>query len=173
MSSFLDPPSAAPSAAPSATPDTMPDATPDTMPDTRMDAHLDELDLRIGVRVYLKPQGLEYRLPIAVYGAVLLAMMLPGLGSKLVPVFVYVVALIAMAVLSAGVEPRPGRVYFGACAFVIADSLIGIDRFIVQVPVSEIAIVGIYTVGQFLIFTGMLAAHRDEPGGDRSWLAAD
>jgi uncharacterized membrane protein YhhN len=122
-----------------------------------------------------RPLGerLEFRLPIAVYGAVLLAMMLPGLGPMLVPVFVYVIALIAMAVLSAGVEPRPGRVYFGACAFVIADSLIGIDRFIVQVPVSEIAIVGIYTVGQFLIFTGMLAAHRDETGGDRSWLSAD
>ena len=39
-----------------------------------------------------------------------------------------IVALSAMAVLSAGVEPRPGRGYFGACSFVIADSLIGIHR---------------------------------------------
>jgi uncharacterized membrane protein YhhN len=105
-------------------------------------------------------ERLEYRLPIAVYSAVVLAMMLPGTGAMLVPVCVYVAALTAMAVLAAGVEPRPGRVYFGACLFVIADSLIGVDRFVVPMAYSEIAIVGLYTVGQFLIFSGMLEVAR-------------
>lgn len=103
-------------------------------------------------------ERLEYRLPVTVYGAVLLALMLPGLGSFTLPVFVYVCALVAMAVLAAGFESRPGRVYFGAVLFLIADSLIGIDRFVASFPYSEIVIVGIYTAAQFLIFTGMLRA---------------
>lgn len=99
---------------------------------------------------------LEYRLPVTVYGAVLLAMMLPGLGPFLLPVFVYVSVLVVMAVLAAGTEQRPGRVYFGAVLFLIADSLIGVDRFMAPLAYSEIMIVGLYTAGQFLIFTGML-----------------
>lgn len=105
-----------------------------------------------------RPLGdrLQYRLPVTVYGAVLLAMMLPGLGAFMLPVFVYVSALVAMAVLAAGVEERPGRVYFGAVLFLVADSLIGIDRFVSPFAYSEIVIVGLYTIAQFLIFTGML-----------------
>jgi len=101
-------------------------------------------------------ERLEYRLPVTVYGAVLLAMMLPGLGPFLLPVFVYVSVLVVMAVLAAGIEQRPGRVYFGAVLFLVADSLIGVDRFITPFAYSEIVIVGIYTAAQFLIFTGML-----------------
>jgi len=99
---------------------------------------------------------LEFRLPLVVYGAVVLAMMLPGLGAFLLPVFVYVSALVAMAVLAAGVEARPGRVWAGAVLFLVADSLIGIDRFVAPFAYSEIVIVGLYTTAQFLIFTGML-----------------
>lgn len=104
------------------------------------------------------PMGdrLAYRLPVTVYGVVLLAMMLPGLGDFMIAVFVYVSALVAMAVLAAGVEQRPGLVYFGAVLFLVADSLIGIDRFVAPFAYSEIIIVGTYTAAQFLIFTGML-----------------
>lgn len=101
-------------------------------------------------------ERLEYRLPVTVYGAVLLAMMLPGLGDFMIPVFVYVSALVAMTVLAAGVEDRPGRVYAGAVLFLVADSLIGVDRFVSPFAYSEIVIVGLYTIAQFLIFTGML-----------------
>lgn len=107
-----------------------------------------------------RPLGerLEFRMPPAVYGAVLLAAMLPGLGRFMGPVFVYVVALVAMAMLAAGIEARPGRVWFGAALFLIADSLIGVDRFIAPVPYAEMVIVGLYCIAQFLIFTGMLRA---------------
>lgn len=103
---------------------------------------------------------LGYRLPVAAYGAAVLALMLPGLDEFLIPVLIYVSALVAMAMLAAGVEPRPARLYAGAVLFVVADSLIGIDRFVADIAISEIVIVGIYTTGQFLIFTGMLEAQR-------------
>lgn len=108
---------------------------------------------------------LAYRLPVTVYGAVLLAMMLPGLGSFLLPVFLYVAALVGMAVLAAGAEQRPGRIYLGAVLFLVADSLIGIDRFITPFQHSEIVVVAIYMVAQFLIFTGMLGLRTRDGAG--------
>jgi len=109
---------------------------------------------------------LRYRLPIAVYGTVVLILMFPGLGSFFVPVSVYVAALVTMGWLAAGFErPVPGRVYSGACLFVIADSLIGVDRFIGAIPFGEILIVGCYTAAQFLIFTGMLRAFPHPSAG--------
>lgn len=103
---------------------------------------------------------MAYRVPVALYGAVALLVMLPGLGNFTIPVVVYVSALVTMAVLAAGVEARPGRIYWGAVLFLIADSLIGINRFVAPLPYSEIVIVGIYTSGQFLIFTGTLKTPR-------------
>ena len=107
-----------------------------------------------------RPLGsrLEYRIPLAVFGAVLLAVMLPGLEGFLLPVAVYTVALVAMAVLAAGVEARPGRIWFGAALFLVADSLIGVDRFVAPIPYAETVVVGLYMIAQFLIFTGMLHA---------------
>jgi uncharacterized membrane protein YhhN len=109
---------------------------------------------------------LRYRVPVAVYGVVLLVLMLPGLGGFLVPVAVYVSALVAMGWMAAGFErSTPGRIFHGACLFVVADSLIGVDRFIGAIPFGEIVIVGCYTTAQFLIFSGMLHAFHRGPVG--------
>lgn len=99
--------------------------------------------------------GTWLRLAVVGYAGVALTAMASGLGSFLVPVVLYVIALATMAVLAAGVEHRPGRVYSGAVLFLIADSLIGLDRFVAPIPNAELVIVGLYTTGQFLIFTGM------------------
>lgn len=100
--------------------------------------------------------GTWLRLAVVGYAGVALTAMAAGLGAFLVPVVIYVIALATMAVLAAGVEHRPGRVYSGAVLFLIADSLIGLDRFVAPIPNAEIIIVGLYTTGQFLVFTGML-----------------
>jgi uncharacterized membrane protein YhhN len=105
-------------------------------------------------------ERLAYRLPVILYGLVLLLVMLPTLDRFMAPVIVYVGVLLMMAVLAAGVEQRPGRLYAGAVLFVIADSLIGINRFVAAFPYSEMVIVAIYTTGQYLIFTGALRALR-------------
>ncbi len=119
-------------------------------------------------------ERLEFRMPVAVYGLVVLAMMLPALDTFFWPVTLYVAALVAMAVLAAGFGPEPGRVFAGACLFLVADSLIGIDRFVAPLPFSEQVIVGLYAVGQFLIFTGMLRVRGGMGGPEgRSWLAND
>lgn len=98
------------------------------------------------------------RLAAALFGAAMLMWMWPELGEFRLPVLVYVAALVAMTVLAAGVGVRLGRVFFGAALFLIADSLIGVHRFVVDFAYAEKVIVAIYTTGQYLIFTGALTA---------------
>lgn len=106
------------------------------------------------------------RIAVLVYGLLMLAWMWPGLGDFRVPVSVYVGVLIAMGVLAVGVGPRPGRLFAGAALFVIADSLIGINRFVGEFAHSERVIVAVYATGQYLIFTGALRlfGRRDRTG---------
>jgi uncharacterized membrane protein YhhN len=101
---------------------------------------------------------LAWRLPLLAYGLALLAWMWPGLGDFAGPVSVYVAVLITMAWLGAGVERRPGRLYAGCTLFLIADSLIGVDRFVPAFSVNELLIVALYTTGQGLILFGARGA---------------
>jgi alkenylglycerophosphocholine/alkenylglycerophosphoethanolamine hydrolase len=106
---------------------------------------------------------LAWRLPLVAYGLGLLAWMWPGLGDFAVPVSIYVAVLITMTWLGAGVEDRPGRLVIGCSLFVIADSLIGVNRFVQPFPAAEIVIVALYTTGQFLILLGARRALRPWP----------
>ena len=107
------------------------------------------------------------RLAALVFGAVMLAWMWPGLGEFRGPVTVYVAVLALMTVLAAGVGTHLGRVFIGAALFMLADSLIGVNRFVGEFAHSERIIVAIYTTGQYLIFTGALRVFG-RPGAAQS-----
>jgi len=108
---------------------------------------------------------LPWRIPLLLYGVVLLAWMWPGLGNFAIPVGIYVAVLIAMAWLGAGVEARPGKLLAGCTLFVIADSLIGINRFVQPFPAAEMVIVALYTSGQLLILLGSLRSLSEREKG--------
>lgn len=97
-------------------------------------------------------------LPALIYGALMYLILLPGLGSFLLPVLVYVTVLVAMVIAASLVERTPGLLLAGAVLFLIADSLIGLNRFVDSVTVAETVIVAIYTSGQLMILVGALRA---------------
>ncbi len=97
-------------------------------------------------------------LPAVIYGLAAYIWMLPELNDFMVPVLIYVTALVAMVVYATCVERRPGPLWVGAMLFLVADSLIGIERFIAALSVPEVVIVAIYSSGQLLIFIGALRA---------------
>jgi uncharacterized membrane protein YhhN len=99
---------------------------------------------------------LALRLLPLLFGTVMLVWMWSGLGEFRAPVIGYVAVLVTMTTLAAGVAERPGRIFFGALLFLVADSLIGVNRFVTEFAQSERIIVAIYTTGQYLIFTGAL-----------------
>jgi uncharacterized membrane protein YhhN len=103
-------------------------------------------------------------LPFAV-GVLALVAMWDGLGSLRWPVVVYVAALVAMAGLSARVGGGPGLAFAGAMAFLIADLLIGVNRFIAPFAGSTPLIVAIYSTGQGLLLAAMLRHLPPRPAG--------
>jgi uncharacterized membrane protein YhhN len=94
-------------------------------------------------------------LPV-VLGLLALALMWSGLGAFRWPVAVYVAALVAMVALAARVGGKPGLAFIGAMAFLLADLLIGVNRFVAPFSGSAPIIVAIYSIGQGLLFVAML-----------------
>lgn len=101
-----------------------------------------------------------WALPIVLYSILLCARLWPDLGSFQVPVLVYFIAIVAMYLAALRVEFTPGRLASGAALFVIADSIIAINRFLVPFESSTVVIVAIYTTAQWLIFAGALRVLR-------------
>jgi uncharacterized membrane protein YhhN len=92
-------------------------------------------------------------LPFAGYGATAYVILLPGLGEMTVPVTAYMVVICAMmwrASARIG-EARPLLAWLGlagAVVFAVSDTLIAVDRFMVEVPAASTMIILLYWAGQ-------------------------
>jgi alkenylglycerophosphocholine hydrolase len=95
-------------------------------------------------------------LPVLIYGLAMAAWMLPDTGALQVPVAVYLSCLLVMALLATRLEARPGPLWLGAMLFVVADSLIGVNKFVQPFPQAVLVIVACYFSGQALIAWGLL-----------------
>jgi len=79
-----------------------------------------------------------------------------SLGDLLIPVLFYILALSGMGVSAALREGPLAGVFVGAFLFVIADSLIAINKFLVPFDYNLVLIIGLYLAGQFFIGKGVL-----------------
>ncbi|GAA5512724.1 hypothetical protein Dcar01_01445 [Deinococcus carri] len=83
----------------------------------------------------------------AAYGAALLGLLLTRghLGELRLPVLVYgaVITLMLWRALAVG-----GLAAWGAALFVLSDSLIALDRFLTPLPARDLAVDGLYWLGQ-------------------------
>ena len=97
---------------------------------------------------------------VVLYSALLAVWMVPAAAGLQLPVAVYLASLLAMALCAARVEARPGAIWLGAMLFVLADSLIGLNKFVMPFAHSTLIIVCIYFTGQSLIAWGLLQHAR-------------
>ncbi|MEO4048894.1 lysoplasmalogenase family protein [Pseudomonas sp. CAU 1711] len=95
-------------------------------------------------------------LPVTLYALGMAAWMLPAAGKLQIPVAIYLSCLLAMALLAGRLERSPGPLWLGAVLFVLADSLIGVNKFVQPFPHAVEAIVSCYFAGQALIAWGLL-----------------
>ena len=102
-------------------------------------------------------------LPVLLYALAMAVWMLPAAGALQVPVAIYLGCLLAMALLAGRLEPRPGPLWLGAMLFVVADSLIGLNKFVQPFPHAVEVIVSCYFSGQALIAWGLLRASAASP----------
>jgi len=98
---------------------------------------------------------------IAIYGSIMGFLLLPRLGDMLVPVTVYLIIILGMGISASLGTENHALVIAGACFFIVSDSLIAINRFLVPVPLSGYLVMGTYYAAQLMITTG--AARRILP----------
>jgi len=95
-------------------------------------------------------------LPIAGFGALMLAVLRPGLGGMLVPVGCYVAVILVMFWQAAGrwwLTRSHGAALaaLGAAAFVVSDGSLAVNRFRAPFPLAVPVVLGTYYLAQLLI----------------------
>lgn len=97
-----------------------------------------------------------------VYGTLIYCLLFPNLDPVLkVAVFIYMVALLGMSVMALnrkGTKPVKSFqfVFIGSLLFVISDSVIAINKFLVSVPNNDFIVMSTYMAAQFLIVRGLI-----------------
>ncbi len=99
-------------------------------------------------------------IPYAAVFLALVAFCAGGAGALLVPIIVYGLALVSMAVLSTGLGVVGG---LGGAVFLLSDSLIALRSFTdVEIYLGGLWIMLTYVVGQLLLVIGIVNKDRDE-----------
>ena len=128
------------------------------------------------VRFYHEGEALRRRLtvsaliiasiPFLAYSALMLYLLCPKLNANteetkglLIPVVFYTFVIIGMAYISYLRDRKaPGfwSVFAGAVFFVLSDSFLALNRFVVPLPAPGLVIMFTYGIGQYLITIGTL-----------------
>ncbi len=82
----------------------------------------------------------------------------PNLNDMLIPVIFYMLVLSIMASLTWMTDKSNGFLVLGGAVFVISDSILGLNRFYLEIVHSDIAIMITYYIAQFCLVTGFLQA---------------
>ncbi|WP_462181681.1 lysoplasmalogenase [Pseudoalteromonas gelatinilytica] len=82
----------------------------------------------------------------------------PNLNDMLIPVIFYMLVLSIMASLTWMTDKSNGFLVLGGAVFVISDSILGLNRFYLDIVHADIAIMITYYIAQFCLVTGFLQA---------------
>lgn len=82
----------------------------------------------------------------------------PNLNDLLIPVIFYMLVLTIMASFSWMTDKSNGFLVLGGAVFVISDSILGLNRFYLEIAYADIAIMGSYYLAQFCLVIGFLQA---------------
>ncbi|MEQ8580919.1 MAG: lysoplasmalogenase [Marinoscillum sp.] len=116
---------------------------------------------------YSKPRVNVRQLgPILLYGVILFYFVLPNTGNLVWPIIAYAACILGMVSMA---RFRQGKTsdesyelaLIGAALFVLSDSLIALDKFVIDIPLSTFWIMSTYIVAQYLIVKGVMS----HPGG--------
>lgn len=99
---------------------------------------------------------LLYAIPFLLYGAVMLGLLLPGLGRMKTPVVIYMLIILLMAWQAlnrwAGTGPEGSALAFtGALLFVVSDSILALNRFKRPFASAQTYVMSTYFTAQWLI----------------------
>lgn len=98
---------------------------------------------------------------LSIYGVALYSSLYANLGSIKIPVAVYVLVILLMAIMA---YKRKGNVsdssflfvFIGALSFILSDSVLAINKFLTPLPYTNFLVMGSYATAQYLIIRGLL-----------------
>ena len=110
-------------------------------------------------------QRIRMAFPVVLAGTGLVVVLYPLLGELRVPVVLYGIVLVGMtlqALFRFGRTTAPSfwLVFAGALLFMLSDSLIAINKFMMPVGHAELWIMGTYIAAQYFIVRGLLEHYR-------------
>lgn len=100
-------------------------------------------------------------LVLTLYAFGLFYLLKDGLGNMLIPVFVYMIVILMMAITAFLRQQKVFKksfilVFIGAILFIISDSILALNKFYMPVRFSSVSIMLTYAVAQFFIVMGFL-----------------
>ena len=103
---------------------------------------------------------------LMLYGSVLFMQLKDSLGELLIPVVIYVSAILLMAITAFRRNKMvPSEsftlVFIGALFFIASDSILAVNKFLYAVPYSHILVMGTYATAQYLITKGILMQDKN------------
>jgi uncharacterized membrane protein YhhN len=110
-------------------------------------------------------QKLRIAVPIMLYGVLLLIILQPSLGNLKIPVYIYAVMLITMALsalmrLGRTNTPSFAVAFLGACLFLVSDSVLAINKFHHTISGAGFIIMVSYMAAQYFIIDGFLKHYK-------------
>jgi uncharacterized membrane protein YhhN len=109
----------------------------------------------------LQVQRIRFSLPFILAGTGLVTVLYPHLNELKVPVMIYAAVLVMMvlnAMFRYGLTSARSfwPVFLGAFAFMVSDSLLAFDKFVQPIALSGVWIMSSYMLAQFLIVWGVV-----------------
>ena len=114
-----------------------------------------------GKKPFLKKRPI-WLIPYIAYGLIVYILLFPHLDMVLrAAIFIYMVAILIMSVMALnrygnGHPISFSYVFAGSLLFVVSDTMIAINRFLVEIPYEGLFIMTTYISAQYLIMKGIL-----------------
>ena len=100
------------------------------------------------------------RISFLIFSGIMLLILKDNVNkSLLIPIIIYMITITIMAISASERKTNPDSyrlILLGAILFVLSDTLIAIDKFVVPVPFQTFLIMGTYVLAQYLICVGFL-----------------
>jgi uncharacterized membrane protein YhhN len=100
------------------------------------------------------------RIPIivifAIYALAMAIVMTPSLREMAIPVYFYLVVITLMGIFAALRAAKNKFTLYGAVSFIVSDSIIAINKFMMPVPAADYLVMATYYLALFLITFGYL-----------------
>ncbi|MEW5249157.1 lysoplasmalogenase [Microbulbifer discodermiae] len=97
-------------------------------------------------------------LPILVVTPLLAWLLLPAAGELATPVLVYLSAIVLMSLGAAAHRGKSGLLFAGALTFMVSDTLIAVNRFLLPLPLAGVAVMLSYYSAQCMLLYGIVRA---------------